>query len=182
MYDVLLSLSDPKCNIDSEMKYVNKIMIFLTLHFVIILQIHTRKAYAPITNNTSSNSSSSSKKSNSSSTSTSTTRTFKGNPKVTYSDYTINWKFFSEASLRDEFITLEDLRKSRRLFGEMNVLVYFQPSNDLYFKLPGAPVGVYSYDMVLDRIGDEFQETENTVYPFVWRDVGPIELDKYFGY
>ena len=30
--------------------------------------------------------------------------------------------------------------------------------------------------------GDEFDETEKTVYPFVWRDVGPVELDKYFGY
>lgn len=99
-----------------------------------------------------------------------------------YSDYTMNWKFSAEASLRDEFVTVEDLRKTRKLFGELNVLVSVQPSNDLYFKVPGAPAGVFSYDMVMDRMGDEFEETEKTVYPFVWRDVGPVELDKYFGY
>lgn len=99
-----------------------------------------------------------------------------------YSDYTMNWKFSAEASLRDEFVTVEDLRKTRKLFGELNVLVSIQPSNDLYFKVPGAPAGVFSYDMVMDRMGDEFEETEKTVYPFVWRDAGPVELDKYFGY
>jgi hypothetical protein len=84
--------------------------------------------------------------------------------------------------MRDEFVTLEDLRKSKKIFGEMNVLVYFQQSNDLYAKLPGSPAGVFSYDLVLNRLGDEFEETEKSVYPFVWRDAGPVELDKYFGY
>lgn len=114
--------------------------------------------------------------------SNSTKKSFLGKPKVVYSDYTINWKFSAEASLRDEFVTVEDLRKTRKLLGELNVLVYIQPSNDLYFKVPRAPAGVFTYDMVMDRIGDEFQETEKTVYPFVWRDAGPVELNKYFGY
>ena len=78
----------------------------------------------------------------------------------------MNWKFSAAGSLRDEFVTVEDLRKTKKLFGELNVLVYIQPSNDLYFKVPGAPAGVFTYDMTMDRIGDEFEETEKTVYPF----------------
>ena len=126
-------------------------------------QIHTRRTYAPRTDN-------------------STKKSFVGKPKVVYSDYTLNWKFSAAGSLRDEFVTVEDLRKTKKLFGELNVLVYVQPSNDLYFKVPGEPAGVFTYDMIMDRMGDEFEETEKTVYPFVWRDVGPVELDKYFGY
>jgi hypothetical protein len=64
----------------------------------------------------------------------------------------------------------------------LDYLVYFQPTSDLYLKEPGTPAGVYTYDVRFERLGDEATETENTVYPFVWRDAGPVELDQYFGY
>lgn len=60
---------------------------------------------------------------------------------------------------------------------------FFQPTNDLYFKRPGVPAGVYSYDIEMTRLGDDrTKEVQDTVYPFVWRSDGPIELDQYFGY
>ena len=49
----------------------------------------------------------------------------------------------------------------------------------MYLQVPGKPAGVFSYDVHMKRIDDP---GDNTEYPFVWRDDGPVELQKYFGY
>ena len=83
------------------------------------------------------------------------------------------------ASARDEFITVENLRRSSEVNGKLDILLYFQPTNDMYLQVPGKPAGVFSYDVHMKRIDDP---GDNTEYPFVWRDDGPVELQKYFGY
>jgi len=100
-------------------------------------------------------------------------------------DYAINWKLSTPASLKDEFVNVEDLRKTDRLVGRLNVLVYLRPSHPLYVSYSRRgpqPVGVFSYNVSMQRIGDLINETKNSVYPFVFRFDGPVELDKYFGY
>ena len=97
------------------------------------------------------------------------------------SDYALNWQFSVPASLRDEFITVDDLRKADEVVGRLNVFVYVQPGTDIYKKLGGQPVGVYKYIVNMQRkntLADRGVQT--TVFPFVWRDAGPIELDDYF--
>lgn len=104
-------------------------------------------------------------------------------PKVVVGDYALRWRLSVPASLRDEFVTVTDLARTSRLIGSLDILVYLQPNNDLYFKAPGKPVGVFSYDVVMDRLGgDASEEVAKTEYPFVWRDAGPVELQDYFGY
>lgn len=100
------------------------------------------------------------------------------------SDYALNYKLLVPASSRDEFVTVEELAKSNTIIGTLSVLAYFQPTNELYMKIPGKPAGVYTYDIVMNRLGtDDIQEEiKRSQYPFIWRDDGPIELDKYFGY
>ncbi len=100
------------------------------------------------------------------------------------SDYAINWIFAVPASLRDEFVTAEELAKTTKIIGKLNVLVYFQPTSDLYFKSPGKPAGVYTYEVEMNRIVDGTikDEIRASTYPFVWKEGGPVELDKYFKY
>jgi hypothetical protein len=105
-----------------------------------------------------------------------------GQPSVVASDYALNWRFKTTSSERDEFVQVEDLGKTRSLLGNLDVLVYFQPTNDLYFTLPGTPAGVFSYNLTLERLGDPAEETQATMYPFVPRGDGPVELDQFFGY
>ena len=103
-------------------------------------------------------------------------------PKV--SDYALNWQFSVPASLRDEFITVDDLRKSDNILGRLHVFVYASPTNDLFNSLSGQPAGVYKYQFNMNRIDANSKDrgTKSTVYPFVWRDAGPVELQDYFGY
>lgn len=103
-------------------------------------------------------------------------------PKV--SDYALDWQFSVPASLRDEFITVDDLRKSDTILGRLHVFVYVSPSSDLYSSLSGQPVGVYKYQVNMNRVDASSKDrgTKSSVYPFVWRDVGPVELRDYFGY
>lgn len=107
--------------------------------------------------------------------------------KPVVTDYCLNWRLTVPASLRDEFVTVEDLRRTTEVVGALDVYVYLQPSNDLYLNRPGRPAGVFTYNVTMHR-KDGFDdssaslETEKTTYPFVWRDVGPVELDRYFGY
>ena len=98
------------------------------------------------------------------------------------SDYAINWKLSVPQSLNDEFITVDDLRKSTQLVGTLKVISYIQPSNDLYLRTSGQPGGIFTYNVEMNRIGDPIQEVRATTYPFVWRDDGPVELNLYFGY
>ena len=105
-----------------------------------------------------------------------------GPPTVVLSDFALRWRFKTTSTGKDEFILVEDLGKIRSLLGNLDVLVYFQPTNDLYFQVPGTPAGVFSYDITMDRLGSNEEETQDTLYPFVWRDDGPVELDQYFGY
>lgn len=102
-------------------------------------------------------------------------------------DYCLNWRLTVPASLRDEFITVEDLRRTETVLGALDVYVYLQPTSDLYLQRPGRPAGVFSYNVTMRRPegwtqGAAERETEDTTYPFVWRDAGPVELDKYFGH
>jgi cold shock CspA family protein len=98
------------------------------------------------------------------------------------SDYALKWKLSVPAALNDTFITVQDLRSSNIIIGTLDILVYVQPTNDLYMTLPGRPAGVFSYNIVMERLGDPTEMTNNTEYPFVWKDDGPVELDQYFGY
>jgi hypothetical protein len=97
-------------------------------------------------------------------------------------DYALNWQFSIPAALRDEFITVDNLRKADELVGRLNVFVYLQPSNDLYKKIGGQPAGVYKYVVEMHRKNTQADRgVRATTFPFVWRDAGPLELDKYFG-
>ena len=104
-------------------------------------------------------------------------------PAVT--DYCLNWRLTVPASLKDEFVTVEDLRRTPVVLGALDVYVYLQPSNNLYIKRPGRPAGVFTYSVVMRR-SDGFDEsaatrlTAQTEFPFVWRNQGAIELDNYF--
>lgn len=99
------------------------------------------------------------------------------------SDYAIDWQFSVPASLRDEFITVDDLRKSDNIIGRLHIFVYLSPSDDQYNSLSGQPVGVYKYTVNMNReVTKKDRGTKNTVYPFIWRDAGPVELQDYFGY
>eukprot|EP01038_Epipyxis_sp_PR26KG_P006582 gene6582-9048_t len=112
-------------------------------------------------------------------------RSLKSNPlkiSTTVSDYAINWRLSVPESLKDEFVTVQDLSKTNILVGQLNILAYFQPSSEFYFKVPAQPAGVYTYNVTLNRINNVADDTKQTEYPFVWRDDGPVELEKYFGY
>ena len=99
------------------------------------------------------------------------------------SDFAVSWRLSVPESAQDEFVTAEDLRKSARLVGELRLLVYLHPTHPLYTRAPGGmPVGSFSYSVDMRRIGDLTSETAQSVYPFVYRFDGPVELDKYFGY
>jgi hypothetical protein len=104
------------------------------------------------------------------------------------SDYALDWQFSVPASLRDEFLTVDDLRKSDAMVGRLHIFVYLSPTNDLYSSLSGQPVGVYKYVVNMKREAgtgtgvDGDRGTADTVYPFVWRDAGAVELKEYFGY
>lgn len=73
---------------------------------------------------------------------------------VTHSDYAMNWKLAVPEALRDEFIPVEDLSKAKQIAGNLNVLVYLQPSNPLYNKLAASPATIYSYDVSMERTDD----------------------------
>lgn len=94
----------------------------------------------------------------------------------------LSWKLSVPAAVNDTFITVEDLRSSNKIVGSLDVLVYIQSTNDLYMILPGQPAGIFSYDIVMERLGDPVQMTKDSEYPFVWNNDGPVELDQYFGY
>ena len=46
---------------------------------------------------------------------------------------------------------MDDLRKADEVVGRLNIFVYLQPSNDLYKRLGGQPVGVYKYVVNMKR-------------------------------
>jgi hypothetical protein len=100
---------------------------------------------------------------------------------VSYSDYALNWKISVPESSRDEFITVDKLRQTKKLIGSLDILLYIQPTNDLYIKVPAKPAGVFSYDVTMDRI-DEPDIIEKTTYPYVQSEDGPVELTDFFGY
>ena len=102
--------------------------------------------------------------------------------KTVIGDYAVNWKLSVPASLKDQFVTVEDLSKSDLLIGSLNIYVYFQPNNKYYMLVPAKPAGVYSYNVTMTRLGDVVADTKNTVYPFVSRFDGPVELQEFFGY
>lgn len=102
--------------------------------------------------------------------------------KIIKGDYALKWKLSVPAALNDTFITVQDLRSSNEIVGTLDVLVYVQPTNDLYMTLPGRPAGVFSYNVFMERLGDPVKMTKDTEYPFVWGSDGPVELDQYFGY
>lgn len=98
----------------------------------------------------------------------------------------MQWQISSRDSSQDRFVTVEELSKSDELLGKLNVYAFFQPSDDLYFLSPGRPAAVYSYDLHMQREATtaeaKHEEVIGTEYPFVPYHVGPVELDKFFGY
>lgn len=101
---------------------------------------------------------------------------------VTLGDYALNWKLSVPASGADTFVTVSDLSSSNSLVGELNIFAYPQPTSNLYLKIPEGPAAVFTYQVKMHRIGSVDEATKNTVYPFVSRRVGPVELRNYFGY
>lgn len=95
------------------------------------------------------------------------------------SDFAVNYQLFVPEAGRDEFITVDQLRRSSTIVGRMNLLLYFRPTSMFYSLAPGIPAGVFSYDINMTRIPEEVRASE---YPFIWDSDGPVELDKYFGY
>jgi len=83
---------------------------------------------------------------------------------VTHSDYAMNWKLAVPEALRDEFIPVEDLSKAKQIVGNLNVLVYLQPSNPLYNKLTASPATIYSYDVSMSRMDDGTSTKRVTKY------------------
>ena len=83
---------------------------------------------------------------------------------VTHSDYAMNWKLAVPEALRDEFIPVEDLSKAKEIAGNLNVLVYLQPSNPLYNQLAASPATIYSYDVSMSRMDDGTSTKRVTKY------------------
>jgi hypothetical protein len=106
-------------------------------------------------------------------------RSIDGFRKTLVSEYAVNYQLFTPESLRDEFITVDQLRKSNVLVGKVNVFVYLRPTSDLYFKAAGIPAGVFTYNVSMTRIPEDVRATE---YPFVWDSDGAVELQEFFGY
>jgi len=112
---------------------------------------------------------------------------FAQSPVLTVTDYCLNWRLTVPASLKDEFVTVEDLSRTPLILGALDVYVYLQPSNNFYLERPRRPAGVFTYNVSMSRLAsfDEraaVNQTQSTEYPFLWRDVGPVELQDFFGY
>jgi hypothetical protein len=93
---------------------------------------------------------------------------------------------FTPQSLKDEYITVNDLSKTDDIVGQLNVFAFVQPTDDLYLQIPARPAAVYTYDVKMERIARtseaKKQEISDTLYPYIPRTEGPVELDQYFGY
>jgi hypothetical protein len=77
------------------------------------------------------------------------------------------------------------LSKTKSLIGNLDILVYLQPTNDLYLKVPAKPAAVFSYEVAMNRLSidsDDAADVKKYQYPFLNGDAGPIELSNYFGY
>ena len=84
------------------------------------------------------------------------------------------------------------MAKTETLVGRLNIFTYLNPTDDLYSKRPSKPVGVFFYNVTMNRLSSASNsqnssenlssELEKTIYPFVWKEDGPVELDQYFGY
>jgi hypothetical protein len=98
------------------------------------------------------------------------------------SEYAINWRIFAPASANDKFIKVGELAKTDSVVGALDILCFIQPTNDLYLRVPRVPAAVFSYNISMKRIGDARYNTRDTVYPFVEKGAGPVELPEYFGY
>ena len=70
--------------------------------------------------------------------------------------------------------------KVKELVGTLDIYSYLQPSNDLYLKIPAEPAGVFRYNVNMQRLDNT--SVNDLVYPFVWKNDGPVELTEYFGY
>ena len=101
---------------------------------------------------------------------------------VTKCDYALNWKMAVPESKQGEFVTATDVSQTNSLVGTLDVLVFLQPTSNLYFKLPREAAAVFTYIVNMERMEDVESSVKSTLYPFVWRGVGPVELKSYFGY
>ena len=80
----------------------------------------------------------------------------------------------------DDYITDFDLSKAQSLVGTLDILVYLQPTTNLYMKVPAKPAGVFNYQVRMERIGRT--GLDDITYPFVPVNDGDVELSDYFGY
>lgn len=103
--------------------------------------------------------------------------TSSGSVSTTIGDYALDLRVSVPSSSQDEFTTTDTLSRTKSLIGTLDVLLYLQPTNDFYLKIPAQPAGVFSYNVEMRRT-----DATDVEYPFVWREDGPVELDKYFGY
>jgi hypothetical protein len=78
--------------------------------------------------------------------------------------YAMNWRLAVPSALRDEFIKVQDLSKSNTIFGNLNIYVYLEPTNVLYNQAPTLPVGVYTYDVKMDRLDNSKNYMKPSIY------------------
>lgn len=141
----------------------------LFLMFVCHVQTHTRREYAAATSAAAS--------------AASAAVAPQRRARSVIGDYALNWKLSAPAALADEYITVVELSKSDLVLGTLEVLVFLQPTSDLSMRVPPRrAAGRFIYNVTMHRIGSPETATRSTEYPFVFRDAGPVELDKYFGY
>ena len=85
-----------------------------------------------------------------------------------------------DVSQDEEYQSIEQISKSTKLIGTLDIFSYLQPTTDLYLETRGKPVGRFTYNLEMTR--EPNQSIRSTRYPFIWRSDGPVELDQYFGY
>jgi hypothetical protein len=102
---------------------------------------------------------------------------------VTKGDYAMRWRLSVPSSTEgDAATTASELSAVRDLVGTLDILAYLRPTSDLYLAAPAQPVGVFHHAVRMERVGDPAETTRATVYPYVKRNAGAVELDQYFGY
>ena len=92
------------------------------------------------------------------------------------------YDYYLNICIHSEFIKTADLAKTDTLVGTLDVLCFIQPTNNLYYQVANEAAAVFTYNITMQRLYDLKLSTQSTIYPYVERNEGAIELDKYFGY
>lgn len=98
------------------------------------------------------------------------------------SDFALRWTLAPAPSDENQgSLTATQLAKVPTVTGTLEVLAYYAPTSDMYLKAPGVPAAVYTYDVRMKRLTEDGSMLPKS-YPYVPREAGPVELDRYFGY